>query len=256
MKPGNVGNWQPDVAQVAWAEINGDEITLHNVRNCDYRTATDYTPHWESRTLRLSHVTGIDIALAYWGSEWMSHPILSFHFDDAPPVAMSIETRKEMGEDYSSIGGLYRQFELIFIAADERDVFRVRTNYRKNEDVYLYRTTIAAAEARDLCLEYVRSMNELRNQPRWYHAVTGNCTTAIRTQRPITRRVPWDWRMLLNGKMDELLFKHGLLATDGLPFAELKKRALINPAARAAGPSPDFSRRIRENRPGFGGPRL
>jgi hypothetical protein len=252
LQPRNDRNWQPDVAQEAWAEVNGDVVTLHNVRNFDYRTETDYTPRWETRTVRLSQLTGIDLAINYWGSTWMAHPILSFQFADTPPVAMSIEVRKETGEAYSALGGLYRRFELIFIAADERDVLRLRTNYRKGEDIYLYRTTFTPAQARELFLEYLDSINEIRNHPRWYNAITTNCTTSIRAQRPATERAPWDWRMLLNGKMDELLYELGVFSTDGLSFAELKNRALINPVARAADQSSDFSQRIREARPGFG----
>src|SRR5436189_6121732 len=117
LKPSNDRAWQPDVAQTAWAEINGDEITIHNVRNCDYRTATDFTPHWETRTVRLSQITGIDLAINYWGSPWIAHPIVSFQFADTPPICFSIETRKKAGQTYSAIGGLYRQFALIYIVA-------------------------------------------------------------------------------------------------------------------------------------------
>src|SRR6266542_857959 len=249
LKPSNNGNWQPDVAQLAWADINGDEFTFHNVRNCDYRTDTDYTPHWETRTVRLSQITGIDLAIDYWGSPWIAHPIVSFQFADAPPLCFSIETRKKLGQTYSTIGGLYRQFELIYIVADERDVIRVRTNYRK-EDVYLYHTTILPAHARERFLEYIHSLNALRNKPRWYNAVTTNCTTSIRTQHPPNERVPWDWRILLNGKGDELLYERHLIVTDGLPFAELKTRSLIDTRARAANDSPDFSKLIRVGLPG------
>src|SRR6266403_16573 len=248
LKPSNNGNWQPDVAELAWADINGDEFTFHNVRNCDYRTDTDYTPHWETRTVRLSQITGIDLAIDYWGSPWIAHPIVSFQFADAPPLCFSIETRKKLGQTYSTIGGLYRQFELIYIVADERDVIRVRTNYR-NEDIYLYRTTISPGHTRERFLEYIHSLNALRNKPRWYNAITTNCTTSIRTQHPANQRVPWDWRILLNGKADELLYERHVIVTNGLPFAELKTRSLIDTRARAANDSPDFSRLIREGLP-------
>jgi hypothetical protein len=251
LRPSNDRHWQPDVARTAWAEINGDEVTLHNVRNCDYRTETDYTPRWETRTVRLSRITGIDLAINYWGSPWMAHPIASFQFADASPVCFSIETRKKVGQTYSAIGGLYRQFALIFIVADERDVIRVRTNYRQGEDVFLYRTTATPAQARQRFHEYLRSLNDLRDRPRWYNAITTNCTTGIRDQHPAAQRLPWDWRLLLNGKADELMFEKHTIATAGLPFPELKQRALINPAAKAANDAPDFSRRIREGRPGF-----
>ncbi len=252
LQPSNERNWQPDVAQQPWAEVNGDVVVLHNIRNCDYRTELDYTPRWETRTLRLSQLTGIDIAMGYWGSEWMAHPILSFQFADALPVAMSIETRKETGEPHSSLRGLYRQYELICLAADERDVLRVRSNYRDGETLFLYRTTVPPDEARLRFLEYLNTMNAMRDQARWYNVLSTNCTTAIRAQHDVTQRIPFDWRMLLNGRMDELLSELGVISTDGLPFPELKERALVNPAGRAADQSPDFSKLIREGRPGFG----
>src|SRR5205814_10076206 len=200
LSPTNDSDWQPDVAQKACADIQGDEVTLHNVRNCDYRTETDYTPHWEARTVRISQITGIDLAVDYWGSPWIAHPIASFQFADAPPLCFSLETRKKFGQTYSTIGGLYRQFELIYIVADERDVIRLRTNYR-NEDIYLYRTTISPAHARERFLEYIHSLNALRNKPRWYNAITTNCTTSIRTQHPPKEPLPWDWRILLTSKV-------------------------------------------------------
>ena len=248
LSPTNESDWQPDVAHKAWADIQGDEVTLHYVRNCDYRTPTDYTPRWETRTVRISQITGIDLAINYWGSPWIAHPIVSFQFADAPPLCFSIEIRKKLGQTYSTIGGLYRQYELVYIVADERDVIRLRTNYRK-EDVYLYRTTVSPARARERFLEYIHSLNALRNKPRWYNAITANCTTSIRTQHPPNERVPWDWRILLNGKGDELLYERHYIVTGGLPFAELKTRSLINDRAKRADASPDFSQLIREGLP-------
>jgi hypothetical protein len=250
-QPRNNRTWQPDVAQLAWAEIKGDEVTLYNIRNCDYRTETDFTPHWETRTVRLSKITGVDMFINYWGSPWMAHPIVSFQFADSPPVCFSIETRKETGEKYSAIGGIYRQYELTYIVADERDVIRLRTNYRSGEESYLYRTKITPDRARERFLEYISTVNGLRDRPRWYNAITTNCTTAIRAQHPASERLPWDWRMLANGKGDAMLFERNMFSNGGLPFTELRKGALINPAAKAADKSPDFSSLIRKGRPGF-----
>jgi hypothetical protein len=249
IKPSNEGNWQPDVAQLAWAEVNGDEAMLHNVRNCDYRTETDYTARWETRTVRISQISGADIAINYWGSPWIAHPIVSFQFADAAPLCFSIETRKQAGQSYSAIRGLYRQFALIYVVADERDVIRLRTNYRHSEDIYLYRTTITPAQARARFHEYLSSLNEIRDHPRWYNAITTNCTTSIRDQHPVEERVPWDWRILLNGKGDELMFEHHTIVTAGLPFAELKARSLIDARAQAADAAPNFSELIRVDLP-------
>jgi hypothetical protein len=248
LKPSNDRAWQPDVAQTAWAEINGDEITIHNVRNCDYRTANDFTPHWGTRTVRLSQITGIDLAINYWGSPWIAHPIVSFQFADALPLCFSIETRKTIGQQYSTLEGFYRQYTLIYIVADERDCIRLRTNYRR-EDVYLYHTLASPAQARQRFREYINTLNTLHENPRWYNAVTSNCTTSIRAQRAAKLRAPWDWRILLNGKADEMLYQDHAIATGGLSFTELKQRSLINERARAADQNPDFSRIIREGLP-------
>ena len=253
LRPTNQSDWQPAVAKVAWAEIDGDVVTLHNVRNWDYRTKDDYTPLWETRTVRLSQITGVDLAVDYWGSPWIAHPIASFQFADAPPVCFSIETRMKTGQAYSAIGGLYRQFELIYVVADERDAIRLRTNYR-GEDIYLYRTTLSPAQARERFLEYLRSLNEMRDRPRWYNAVTTNCTTSIRAQHSAAEHLPWDWRILLNGKGDEMMFENRTIATGGLPFAELRRKALINAAAKAADKSAGFSSLIRKGRPGLAVP--
>lgn len=248
LEPSNDRAWQPDVAQTAWAEINGDQITIHNVRNCDYRTATDFTPHWETRTVRLSQITGMDVAINYWGSPWIAHPIVSFQFADALPLCFSIETRKTIGQQYSTLEGFYRQYTLIYIVADERDCIRLRTNYRR-EDVYLYHTLASPAQARQRFREYINTINTLHENPRWYNAVTHNCTTSIRTQRAAKLRTPWDWRILLNGKADEMLYQDHAIATGGLSFTELKQRSLINERARAADQNPDFSIVIREGLP-------
>jgi len=249
LKPRNDRAWQPDVAETAWAEINGDDVTIHNVRNCDYRSETDYTPRWETRAIKLSQTTGVDIAITYWGSPLIAHPIVSFLFSDALPVSFSIETRKEIGESYSAIGGLYRQYELIYICADERDVIRLRTNFRHGEDVYLYHTLLSPEQTRTRFLEYLHSLNALHAQPRWYNALTTNCTTAIRQQHAASDRITWDWRILANGRADELLYEQKKVATGGLSFAELKRRSLINERARRADKDPDFSRVIRGGLP-------
>jgi Domain of unknown function (DUF4105) len=252
LQASNDRNWQPDVAQTAWAEINGDQVTIHNFRNCDYRTETDYTPVWQTKIVDLSKIRGLDIFITYWGSPWIAHPIMSFDFGDQGHVAMSVETRKEVGETYSAIRGFFRYYELIYTIADERDVVRLRTNFRKGEEVYLFHTRATAEQARAIFLDYLSRANRMRDHAEWYNALTNNCTTNIASHVAQARGKPvrWDWRILLNGKADQMMYRRGDLAGD-LPFAELKEKAHINAAARAADNSPDFSRLIREGRPGF-----
>lgn len=245
LKPSVHADWQADVAQTATAEIDGDLITFHYVRDFKYRSETDYEPHWVTRQVKLSSLTGVDIAVNYWGSPWMAHPIVSFQFSDAPPLAFSIETRKREGQSYSAIGGLYRQYALAVIVAEESDVLALRAVHRKNEDVYLYRTTLSPDQARTRLLEYIRTINSLTEKPRWYNAITTNCTTAIRTQHAQGDRIPWDWRLLVNGKGDEMMYEIGAIETYGLTFPELKQRVHANTTINAADGQPDFSKNIR-----------
>lgn len=248
LQPRQYRDWKPEVALTPHASIEGDLVTFYNVRNFDYRTETDFTPRYEMRRLNMRNLRAVDVFINYWGSPYMAHPILSFDFGNDGRICFSIETRPEKGESYSALGGLYRQFELFYVVADERDVVRVRSNYRTGESVYLYR--LKALQAKRSFLEYVRTVNELHETPRWYNAITDNCTSAIRHQRAATDRAPWDWRMLVNGYGDELLYEKGAI-DQSLPFAELKRRSLVNERAKAANDAPDFSEKIREGLPGM-----
>jgi hypothetical protein len=255
LEPSNERPWQLDVSETPWAEVDGDKVTIHNFRFCDYRAEFDFTCQWLTKTVDLSQLRGIDLSVTYWGSPYIAHPILSFQFGDGDYVAASIETRKEIGKGYSSFLGFFRQYELVYVFADERDVIRLRTNYRTGEDVYLYHTIAGPQWARQLFLQYIQHANRLRDRPEWFNALTRNCTTNIFSSMAATGRLPVgtslrDWRVLLNGRGDEMLYNGGNLK-GGLPFPELKESAHINAAARQADRSLDFSRLIRLGRPGF-----
>jgi hypothetical protein len=250
LTPSNNRDWQPDLALLAYADIDGNKITVHNIRNCDYRTETDFDVHHYDKTFDLQKLRTADLYMVYWGAPYMAHTMVSFGFEGGDYLCFSIETRKTKGQGYSAIKGLFRQFTLMTVVADERDLVRLRTTYRKGEEVYLYRLRGTPDQARHLFLDYLRRLNHLRQRPQWYNAVTDNCTTGIRTQRAAEDRAPWDWRILVNGYGDELLYEHGRIATN-LPLAELKQRCHINERARAAGNAADFSARIRQGVPGI-----
>ena len=246
--PANDRDWQPDQAILPWAEITGDEIALHNIRNCDYRTETDFACRYDDRVFDLGKLETVDLFLVYWGSPNIAHTMLSFGFEGEGNVCFSIETRKEKGEDYSAVKGFFRQYEKIYVVADERDVVRLRTNFRR-EDVYLYRLRVKPEIVRKVFLDYLREVNRLKERPEWYNALTGNCTTSIRRHTvPYNPDARLDWRLIVNGYIDKMIYERGILSQD-LSFSELKKRSYINPKAQAADQDPDFSRRIREGLP-------
>jgi len=253
LKPSNDGNWQANVDRPAWAEIAGDRITIHNLRNCDYRTETEYSDCWSERTVYLSQIRAADLFVTQWGIPFASHPIVSFQFGENEHIAFSIEARYKVGQGYSTVLGCFRQYELILVTADERDVIRLRTNYRKGEEVSMYRLQTTPEVARAMLLTYVGNLNKLKDHPEWYNQVTRNCTTAIERQlaTDTNRHQPWNYQILVNGTLDNVLYDRGTLVTGGLSFPELKQREHINAAAQAANRSPNFSTLIRAGRVGF-----
>jgi len=248
LTPSNSRDWQPDVSHEPTAEIQGDLVTVKNVRNFAYRSETDFDEHWEERRFDLAKLEGLDIFFSFWGSPTIAHTIMSWSFSDGQHLAVSIETRKEKGEEYSAFAGFFRQYELIYVAADERDVVKLRTNLR-NEDVYVYRLRPTKPNARAFLVDYLEAMNELAREPGWYNALTTNCTTTIR-QRVMHAggNVPLSWKLLANGYLPELLYERGSF-DHSLPFPELRAASHINERARAAGPNDDFSAAIRAGLP-------
>jgi hypothetical protein len=248
--PANARDWQPDVAVLPSASIDGERVTLHNVRNFTYRSATDFTPQYADKTVDLRQLETVDLIASYWAGDAIAHLLVSFGFGETDFVAVSIETRKERTEDYSSLKGFFKQYELIYVVADERDVIRLRTTYRQPpEDVYLYRLRATPERARRLFLDYVQSINALAVHPEFYNTLTTNCTTAILVHaRASGGQARYNWKILLSGYAPEYAYDSGLLDTS-MSFADLKQRSRINERAREAGDAPDFSQRIRQGLP-------
>ena len=240
--------WRPDVAVMPRVVVDGDRVRITGVRDFDYRSVNDFNVHYEDREVQLSHLTGLDFFVSYWSEGLVGHTFLSFIFDNAPPLSISIETRPEVGEGFNPIASLFKQFELIYVVGNERDVVRVRTNYRK-ETVYLYRLNSSPDDVRRLLLIYLERINELADRPEFYHLLSNSCTiNIIRYANAAGRAGSFDIRHLLNGLIDSYLYHSGRVDTT-LPFGELRSRSQINAVAQAADNAPDFSERIRASLP-------
>lgn len=248
VQPSLSRDWRPEVAVMPRIEVDGDRIRITGYRNFDYRSAEDFTPRFETRELQLSQLRSLDFFLSYWMPGPVGHTFVSFNFDDAPPVSISIETRPEVGEGFDPLASLFRHFELIYVVGDERDLVRVRSNYR-HEDVFLYRTNVSQDAARRLFLVYAERVNELARHAEFYHLLSNNCTINIlRYANRIGREGRLDIRHVLNGWSDRYLYRAGIVDT-ALMFDALRARSQINAAAQAADQAPDFSARIRMGRP-------
>jgi hypothetical protein len=248
IKPSNSRTWADDVAQMLHGSVVEDRVILQNVRNFDWRTRTDYTASWETRTYDLNQLQGADLIISYWSYTAIAHVLVSFGFTTGQHVVFSVEIRREKTEAYSEIGGFFKEFELSIIAADERDIVRLRTNVR-GEDDYLYRLQLPAAARRDLFLGYVREANGLIDAPRFYNTLTANCTTLIdHMMRTIVGHMPLDYRLILSGYLPSYYYKLGALDTRH-SLRDLRRLGRITERARTADRHPDFSAAIRAGIP-------
>lgn len=244
IRPSGARDWRDDVARMLTGSVHGDRVVLDNVRHFAWRSDTDYDIRWERHEYDLAQLASADAVLSHWGSRAIAHAMISFGFDDGRHLVFSVEVRKSRDQEYSSVGGFFKQFETILVGAEEDDIIRVRTNVR-GEDVYLYPLRIEPATVRALLLSYVHAANRLAARPAFYNTFTSNCTTLVhRMARQIDPGLPWDMRLLLTGYLPEYL--QGIGALDRrVPIDVQRERARISERARAAPAGADFSRVVR-----------
>lgn len=256
IRPSNDRNWAPEVSHAPWAEFSADTrgaedlVTIHNVRNFRYRTENDFDPVYETRSFRVSELTEVDILVTYWAGKAIAHVMVSFGFNNRDFISFSIETRKEVGESYSAINGFFRNYELTYVVADERDVIGVRVNHRiPEEQVYVLRTRMALTNGRKLFLEYIRRINKLRSDPAFYNTLTTNCTTQVLDQvKALGGVAKYTWKILLSGYVPEYLYETDTLM-QGMSLESIMRASLVNERAKTFKDNDDFSLRIRDGVP-------
>ena len=239
--------YPPETARVATATFSGDTVTIENIRNFDYVTEKEFTPQWETRTYDLTKLKGVDISFTYWGVKDIAHTMTSFDFGEGNYLALSIEQRRQVGrENGTLIDGFFKQFALTYIWGDERDLVRLRTNYRKGEELFLYRTTLTAQESRQLLVRMLERTNRLASHPEFYNTATDNCTNGILRHIDEARgtSVPF-WKRPLRSGLFEKRGYDKAFDRQGMSFEELKAVSLVNERAAAADKAEDFSVRIR-----------
>lgn len=247
IKPSNNRDWSPDQAILSSADIQGDDITVHNIRNFTYRSTTDYTPGYYDATYHLKDLQKIYFIVepfsTYTGP---AHTFLSFEFAGDKFLAISMEIRKEKGESFSAVKGLLKQYEIMYIAADERDVVKLRSNFRKDK-VYVYPIKADPAHAQQIFLHMLDRMNKLTTEPEFYNTIFNNCTNNIaqHVNEAIPGTIPWNTSFILPAHSDEYALKLGLIDTTETDITKVRQQFQINDLAEQYADSPDFSLKIR-----------
>lgn len=245
LRPSNDRVWAVDVEHGVTSDVQGDVVTLTNVRNFDWRTDTDFTPKWETRSYRLDQLASIDLITSVWANPAIAHVLVSFGFEDGQHIVFSAEIRREKGEVYSALAGFFRRFELVIIAADERDIVRLRTDVRR-ETVSVFPLSIRPEKRKELFLEYLALADTLSVRPEWYNTATTNCTTVVwRMARALSPGIPLDRDVLLSGYFPRYLYGLGVLSP-GQPLDQVLARAVRKPVGPSGTDGVAFSRRLRE----------
>jgi hypothetical protein len=250
VKPSNDRNWVPEVAKLPWGDVVGQTVTLHNIRNFNYRSETDFDQNYETRVYNVDQLSEVDILVVYWAGKAIAHVMVSFGFNNSDFVAFSIETRKEVGEEYSAINGFFRNYELSYIVADERDVIGVRALHRNPEEqVHVLRTRMALENGRKLFLEYVRKVNKLRDRPAFYNTLTTNCTTQVLALvQGLGGVASYNWKILLSGYVPDYLYETDTLMP-GMSLEQIMAESLVNHRVKQVINDKNFSVLIREGVP-------
>jgi hypothetical protein len=246
IQPSNTRDWAPDLARAPWAEVDGTRVTIHDVRDFRYRSTTDWDAAWYTATYDTDALTGASfIVEPFSGFYGAAHTMVSFGFQDGRHVVFSVEVRREVGETFSPVGGLFRRFEITYVVGDERDLVQLRSNFR-HDDVYVYPVDASKERVTAFFLDMVQRMNGLHAKPEFYDTLTSNCTTNLvrHFEKVATKAVPYDHRTLLPAFSDALAYELGIIDTDA-PLEEVRKRYHINARALAAQGRDDFSARIR-----------
>jgi hypothetical protein len=250
-RPSNDRDWSPDqqllpVVEFKVPPVGGEKILIKNIRHTSYKTAKDYTVSYYDREYDLNKLQKVWLFLTHFtGYKFAAHSFLSFEFEGGEFVSISIEVRKKKGEKYSAVKGLFRQFELMYVIADERDVVKLRTDHHK-DNVFLYPLKLSKEKSQELFCDMLKRSNNISQTPEFYHSISNACFGNIvdHINNILPGKMPFDYRVILPENADKYAHALDMIDTD-FPINEARKKHQINALAEKYADDPDFSLRIR-----------
>jgi len=238
--------WADSVSQLPSVTLQDKIIHIQNIRDFIYQSETDYTINYIDKTYQLSDLTELDYILSFWdNNEAIAHTMFSFGFKNNEHLVISVEVRHKKGEEYGGFAGLYKQFELIYVLATERDIIQLRTNFRQ-EEVYRYPINLPQEIIQTLFNTVITRVSNIHETPEFYNTLSQNCFTSLAADfwNLGKNKARFDYRMLANGYSDEMLYERGRLESK-LSFADTKKKSHINHHIKPNTYNPYYSQQIR-----------
>ena len=249
IRPSLDRDWNSDMVTLATSDTTDSGIvSIKNIRNIDYTTTKDYKVRYYDKEFDLNKLESVWYMVEPFAGHGAgaAHTLVSFGFEGGDYVAVSVEIRKEKGESFGAIKGLLRQYELVYVIADEKDVIKLRSNYRK-DNVFLYPVQTSRENMKKLFISMLDRANKLATEPEFYNTLTSTCTTNIvsHINDIVPGRIPFSFKTLMPAYSDELAHELGLI-DNSRPLEELREKYQINERAEKYAEDPEWSRRIRE----------
>ncbi len=239
-------NWAADQKVLADINFVGNLVTIKNIRNIFYRSTEDFDVLFYDKVFKLDELQSAWFMVESFGQFGAAHTLVSFGFKDGSYISVSAEIRREEGEKFNVLKGIFRKYELVYIIADESDVIKLRTNHRKNE-VRLFPIKADEKILRQVFIDMLTRAQKLATVPEFYNTITNNCTTNIvqHVRKFSDRDIPW-WslRYLLTDFSDKVVYNAGILDTH-LSMHEARQYFSITEKAQLCSKQEDFSSCIR-----------
>jgi hypothetical protein len=182
-QPSHNKHWEALSARTPNALIRPESITLQNVRDRHYVANNSETENYTWLD-NLTIVPDTDIVRTWFGAAELSanlpisHTFLSFELHTGDVYTLSVEARRTVGQTYSPIKGMSKQYPLWYGWGTERDMVGGRALLYKKQVEY-YPLTLNQTQAANLFRTLATRTHEVAMQARWYNTFTSSCATEL-----------------------------------------------------------------------------